>query len=260
MFIIELNSYISVISLIILFAVSVISLINRYNFFINALMIAYLLLWILFITVLWIELERAPHKTLGETRIWYSFLVPIISWFLYLRNSWRWIIPYGALIAGVFILINLLHPENFSNELIPALQSIWFVPHVLVYMFAYAFLGVATAIAFHSLFFLKDKISENFFRTVNNLLYTGFAFLTVGLLFGAIWAKEAWGNYWTWDPKEVWALTTWFMYLTYIHYMIVSPKKHKIQAYLLIIAFIFLLICWFGVNYLPISKFSLHTY
>ena len=52
----------------------------------------------------------------------------------------------------------------------------------------------------------------------DNLVYVGMAFLTIGMLFGALWAKEAWGHYWNWDPKETWAAATWLGYLIYIHY------------------------------------------
>ena len=94
----------------------------------------------------------------------------------------------------------------------------------------------------------------------DNLVYIGLGFLTLGLIFGALWAKEAWGSYWTWDPKETWAFITWAVYLAYLHYRHHHPKKIKKQYWLLTLAFIVLLICWFGVNYLPTAQNSVHTY
>lgn len=61
----------------------------------------------------------------------------------------------------------------------------------------------------------------------DNLVYIGTAFLTLGLLFGALWAKEAWGHYWTWDPKETWAFLTWIGYILYIHYRFYHPREEK---------------------------------
>jgi ABC-type transport system involved in cytochrome c biogenesis permease subunit len=95
----------------------------------------------------------------------------------------------------------------------------------------------------------------------DNLVYVGTALLTVGMLIGAIWAKEAWGHYWSWDPKETWAAATWMAYLLFIHFRLERPKKTKTAIYLLLFSFILLQICWKGVNYLPSAKGnSVHVY
>ncbi len=257
---ISLFPYLAIGSIVLLAVASWLSLFNHSLRMINTLFSIFLIAWVIWITFLWIEIERAPLRTLGETRLWYAFLVPLISWVLYNRNRWHWIVGYGFLLSTVFLLINLLHPENFSRELMPALQSYWFAPHVIVYIFSYALLGMATLIAIHYLWIKKEKVWEDFASESKKLVYTAYAFLTMGLLFGALWAKEAWGHYWTWDPKEVWALATWLIYMIYIHYLFSSPKQHKRQALLLVVAFVVLLLCWFGVNYLPIAKYSVHTY
>ena len=90
----------------------------------------------------------------------------------------------------------------------PALQSPWFAPHVIVYMFAYAMLGAATVMAVYLLWFKKKEIERKEMDLCDNLTYVGLAFMTLGMLTGAIWAKEAWGHYWAWDPKETWAAAT----------------------------------------------------
>ena len=107
---------------------------------------------------------------------------------------------------------------------------------------------------------LSFKKGQETLKLADNLVYIGFAFLTLGLLFGALWAKEAWGHYWTWDPKEVWAFLTWMGYLIYIHYRHFHPQKTKQALGILALAFIVLLVCWFGVNYLPVANTSVHTY
>ena len=85
--------------------------------------------------------------------------------------------------------------------------------------------------------------------------------MTLGILMGALWAKEAWGHYWSWDPKETWAAVSWFSYLVYIHYRRYPLSKFSIALWILIINFIILQMCWWGVNYLPSAQgMSIHTY
>lgn len=82
-----------------------------------------------------------------------------------------------------------------------------------------------------------------------------------GLLLGAVWAKQAWGTYWGWDPKETWAAITLLSYLLYIHHRLYAPRKFEVSFALLILSFLFLQICWYGVNYLPAAQgSSIHTY
>ncbi len=94
-----------------------------------------------FIISLWIHLERPPLRTLGETRVWYAFFLPLIGYFTYIRWNYTWILLYSTVLSGVFMTINILNPDVINKTLMPALQSVWFVPHVIVYMFAYAMLG-----------------------------------------------------------------------------------------------------------------------
>ena len=227
----------------------------------NILVIAGTLIFAYYITILWISLDRAPMRTLGETRLWYSFFLGIIGYLTYLRWNYKWFLVYSVLMAVLFMIINIAYPENFSKTLMPALQSPWFVPHVIVYIFAYALLGAASIVAVYGLWLEYFRVfRKNLLQLADNLVYIGFAFLTLGLLFGAVWAKEAWGHYWTWDPKETWAFITWMAYLLYIHFRYFHPKKARTPLWILALAFVILLIAWFGVNYLPSAQSSVHVY
>jgi len=214
-----------------------------------------------FIIQLWMELERPPMRTLGETRLWYAIFLPVIGFITYFRWKYRWFLLYCIGMASMFLIINYLNPETYSKTLMPALQSPWFIPHVLVYLVAYAVLAASSIVAIKALYsqYKGNLIIENL-RLADNLVYIGFAFLTLGLLFGALWAKEAWGHYWTWDPKEIWAFLTWMGYLVYIHFRFQHTEKNKLALSILAVAFVVLLICWFGVNYLPVASNSVHTY
>lgn len=214
------------------------------------------IVYLVFIVGLWMTLERPPMKTMGETRLWYSFFLAVAGLITYLRWNYKWILSFSTLVSTVFSVINVLKPEIHVTTLMPALQSVWFIPHVTVYMFSYSVLGCAFIIACAGLFGYDDR----HLQTADKLVYTGTAMLTFGMLTGAIWAKDAWGNYWSWDPKETWAAITWAGYLLYIHLRLfgrTSPKKLYI---VLIVSFLALQMCWYGVNYLPAAQHSVHLY
>jgi len=216
---------------------------------------------VVFMWLLWDILERPPMRTLGETRLWYAMFLPVIGYATYLRWDYKWILHYSGFVAIVFLSINLIYPDNYDRDLMPALQSVWFIPHVIVYIFAYALLAASAIVAVKGLLihFFNWKMSWNM-QLADNLVYLGLGFLTLGLLFGALWGKEAWGHYWMWDPKETWAFLTWIGYLAYIHFRYHKPKMEQTAMWILAIAFIILLIAWFGVNYLPSAANSVHTY
>ena len=111
------------------------------------------------------------------------------------------------------------------------------------------------------LFCKKEAGTDREMEITDNLVYVGLSFMTLGMLMGAIWAKEAWGHYWAWDPKETWAAITWLSYLVYIHYRLYRPRSIRPSLWLIIIAFCLLQMCWWGINYLPSAQgMSVHTY
>jgi ABC-type transport system involved in cytochrome c biogenesis permease subunit len=209
-----------------------------------------------FIALLWVGLGRPPLKTMGETRLWYSFFALLSGLFTYVIWRYRWILSFSTMLATVFIVINILKPEIHDQSLMPALQSPWFIPHVTVYMFSYSLLGCAFLIALYGLFIS----GKNILQSADTLVYIGTAFLTFGMLSGAIWAKQAWGHYWSWDPKETWALATWLCYMLYIHLRLMGRTSRKTLCLLLIFSFLCLQMCWWGVNYLPSAQDSVHVY
>ncbi|HUI72221.1 MAG TPA: cytochrome c biogenesis protein CcsA, partial [Spirochaetia bacterium] len=98
--------------------------------------------------------------------------------------------------------------------------------------------------------------------SADRLTYTsiaiGYPIFTVGaLIFGAVWAEVAWGTWWSWDPKETWALITWLVYTAYLHTRLVRRLQGKVSAVLAIVGFAFTIFTFFGVNFL---LSSLHGY
>ena len=103
----------------------------------------------------------------------------------------------------------------------------------------------------------KLDFIDNFDNISYRLLGIGFAFLTIGILSGAVWANEAWGSYWSWDPKETWALITWIIFAIYLHVRLVKGWRGEKPAQIAGFGFIILWICYLGVNLL--GK-GLHSY
>nr|ALO21069.1 heme attachment to plastid cytochrome c [Lobochlamys segnis] len=105
--------------------------------------------------------------------------------------------------------------------------------------------------------FVQSKISKNLDNYSYRILGIGFPFLTIGILSGAVWANEAWGSYWSWDPKETWALLTWFVYAIYLHTRFIKGWEGKKPAIIASLGFLFVWICFLGVN---LIGEGLHSY
>lgn len=217
----------------------------------------------LLLGTLWVTLDRAPMRTLGETRWWYAVLVPTLGLLIGLRFKTRALAIPSCLMGAMFAIINLRHPEYMDKTLMPALQSPWFVPHVVVYMLAYSALGLSSVLGAWELikaWAQKRPLTTEDVEPSHKMVLVGLPLLTCGLLFGALWAKEAWGHYWTWDPKETWAFLTWTAYLTYLHVRTRHQMKPVLNVWLLVVGFGVLMLCWFGVNLMPTAQESVHTY
>ena len=226
---------------------------------VDALMIAGIALFALFIAAFWHGLSRPPLRTLGETRLWYAFFMASVGYLAWRRWQYPWLLLLSAIVATAFIGINLFKPEIHSIALMPALQSFFFIPHVIIYILAYALFGVATLAASVLLARRGKGDPQALIVFIDDIVYVGFGFLVLGLLLGAIWAKEAWGHYWSWDPKETLAFITGAAWLVYIHLRSRSPENIAV-VWTLPVAFILLLLGWFGTTLFPGAQSSLHLY
>jgi len=206
------------------------------------------------------------------------------------------LIPVALLIIA-FANLTLSPDMQKASPLVPALQSNWLMMHVSMMMLSYATLimGSLLCILFLAiskyqdvdlqivddsslplynvmldyyeakLFTPSDEISElgklKLLQSLDNWSYRiiglGFPFLTIGIIAGGVWANEAWGSYWSWDPKETWALITWIVFATYLHSRITKGWEGKKTAILGGLGFFVIWICYLGVNFL--GK-GLHSY
>lgn len=163
----------------------------------------------------------------------------------------------GTLVAGILVAIasSPIAPSHIRPP-IPALQSNWLVLHVSFAIIGEAFFLVSFVASILYLFSKKNK--DVFERVASNAIVIGYPIYTSGaLIFGAIWASYAWGSFWSWDPKEVWALITWIVYTIYLNGKFTNILKGKALAWTSIIGFLFTLFTLFGVNFL---LSGLHSY
>lgn len=226
---------------------------------------------------------------------WSFALIHIVAYFKKKKNL-REITASSTLLTQGFATSNLLSEIQKPEILVPALQSEWLLMHVSMMILSYAALLCGSLLSAALLVFtfrkkrnpvLKsfsfDEIqytyerstilrNTSFFSGKNyyksqliqqldfwsyRVISLGFFFLTMGIISGAVWANEAWGSYWSWDPKEIWAFTTWMIFAIYLHIRTNKNFPSEKSAMVAAIGFFFIWICYFGVNLLGIG---LHSY
>ncbi|MEN6460986.1 MAG: cytochrome c biogenesis protein CcsA [Syntrophomonas sp.] len=160
-------------------------------------------------------------------------------------------------IAAMLILsVVIIMKGQFAevSPLMPALKSPWLTIHVLTAALAYAGFALAAGLAVMQLLKAGPSVQED---TVYRIVAAGFVMLSLSIVLGAIWAEQAWGTYWSWDPKEVWALVTWIIYAIYLHLHRNRDWRGKNASIIVIAGFVLVLFTFFGVNYL---LSGLHSY
>lgn len=208
-----------------------------------------------------LEVGHAPFVTLYETLVFWSWLIALVLFFLQLRLR---ISALGALVAPLAFLAiafatALPSEQKKAMPLVPALQSRWLEFHIITCFIGYACFavsfvaGIAYLIKRKDALVSKDDLDKIGYRSIS----LGFPFLTLGIVSGAIWANVAWGRYWSWDPKETWALITWLVYAIYLHLRIVAKWRGRSSAIASIVGFVCVMFTFIGVNFLlP----GLHSY
>jgi ABC-type transport system involved in cytochrome c biogenesis permease subunit len=211
----------------------------------------------------WQLLGHPPMRTIGQTMLWAAFFLPPVTlgmeWF---RRTRTQAIP-TIVIGLAFIIGVLVMNEAPSKELMPALQSPWFAPHVLIYMLSYAIMAVAGLMGIWYLcasFIPKCMPDEGVLNDLRLLVRIAFPLLTAGMLLGAYWAKIAWGHYWGWDPKETAAFVTWAAYLIYVHLDYRTKLSPRLHLGLVSGAALTVVFCWLLINVLPSAQSSVHVY
>ncbi len=206
-----------------------------------------------------IESGHAPFSNTYESLSFLAWSIAVAFVLTHLRYK----IPRAGLYLMLLILAVMalasspLMPKE-AVPLIPALQSVWLWLHVSITLFGEAFFAVAFVTSIMSLRSRDEDRRARLDTIAYRSVAVGFPFFTLGgLVFGMIWAQKAWGSYWSWDPKEVWSLITWFVFALYLHTRIVRGWRGRRSAVIVIVGFLAALFTFFGVNYLLAG---LHSY
>ena len=207
-----------------------------------------------------------PWSNLFEALTFWSFVAGSIYLLIERKYGFKLI---GAFVVPVIFFTSAYAIFKASHEiqpLMPALRSYWLYIHVVTAFIGYA--GFTVAFGGAVAYLIKEKLQDQGFGrflpskdVLDEITYKSIAIVfpvwTASIILGAAWANEAWGGYWSWDPKEVWSLIVWLFFGAYLHARQLMGWKGKRVAWMVVFGFITVLICFFAINlYFP----GLHSY
>jgi cytochrome c-type biogenesis protein CcsB len=220
--------------------------------------------WIIFafltflIILRWIVAGYIPLAKSAETQHFMAWVSLLIAGVVAMRrkNSVN-IIATGMIVGGLMMLVAVMSSANPKiTPLVPVLSSPLLGLHVAVIMIAYALLGFMfiNGLAAVIVRIFNKKASEEIERMAEisrGMLYPAVMCLTFGIIIGAMWANISWGTYWGWDPKETWSLITLMVYATALHKTMAPGLQKPMNFHVFcILAFLSVLMTYFGVNYI----------
>ena len=213
----------------------------------------------------WYIAGHAPWSDAYESIIFIAWGSAFASVSLFRKSSLS--LGSGLFAAGMFMMVaNLNNINPQITNIVPVLDSYWLLIHVAFSIMSYGFLAVGAMLGFLNLILyalkntrpLKKRI-EQFNSIIYIYLYIGLALLSIGTIFGAVWANESWGAYWSWDPKETWSLISILAYAFVLHKNIMYKSDNEfIFPFLAFLSFFFVLMTYFGVNFYIAQ--GLHSY
>ena len=217
----------------------------------------------------WYISGRAPWANAYESMICTSWM--LVGGGLLFARRFRILPALAGLLGGIMLFVaglNHLNPE--ITPLVPVLQSYWLMSHVAIIMIGYVFFALCALTGLFNLILMSllsatNRVKLQFRIRACTLLnemamILGLFFMTAGTFLGAIWANVSWGRYWGWDPKETWALISIVVYALVLHIRFIPLLKGKTTwcfNLLSVVAFLSVIMTWFGVNY---YLSGLHSY
>ena len=222
----------------------------------------------------WIESYRlgvghAPLTNMYESLVFFAWCTTLFALYLDSRYKARvigaFVMPCVALAMAYASLSDRI--DDRINPLIPALQSNWLIAHVVTCFIGYGAFAVAGGLGL--MYLVKQRSTHKpassgplpdlqwIDELTHKTIIFGFLWLSAGIITGAIWANEAWGTYWSWDPNETWSIITWFLYAFTLHARLTRGWSGARIAWMAILGFLAVFFTYFGVNYLLAG---LHSY
>ena len=190
-----------------------------------------------------------PVSNGPETMLFMAWVMLLLT--ILIQKKFPIILAFGPLISSFCLLVAMLGGSSSQlTPLMPVLQSPLLSIHVMTVMCAYALFALQMLLGIYA-FGAPNSNLERITALSQLLLYPAVFLLTIGIFLGAVWANVSWGNYWSWDPKESWALITLMVYAVPLHKSSISRfRSTRFYHIYMICAFLAVIITYFGVNYL----------
>ena len=205
----------------------------------------------LLLTLRWFVSGHLPMSNGYETMQFMAWATLIVT--LVMEKRFLPVKQFGPLLSSFALLVAMITDGNPQiTQLMPVLQSPLLSVHVMVIMFSYALFGLTALIGLQGLIahHRKQEEKEQQLAALSQfLLYPAVALIAIGIFIGAIWANVSWGRYWSWDSKETWALITMLIYSAPLHADIKWLRKAQHIHIYMLLAFLSVLMTYFGVNY-----------
>ena len=205
----------------------------------------------LLLALRWFVSGHLPMSNGYETMQFMAWATLIVT--LVMQKRFLPVKQFGPLLSSFALLVAMITDGNPQiTQLMPVLQSPLLSVHVMVIMFSYALFGLTALIGLQGLIahHRKQKEKEEQLAALSLfLLYPAVALIAIGIFIGAIWANVSWGRYWSWDSKETWALITMLIYSAPLHADIKWLRKAQHMHIYMLLAFLSVLMTYFGVNY-----------
>jgi len=213
------------------------------------------------------DVGHIPVSNLYEVFILFSMITALFYLYYEQRYATRQLGPFVLLVisaaVGFLLWYTVARDAAEIQPLVPALQSWWMKIHVPANFIGYgtfalaAMVGSAYLLKSHGI--LADRLPS--LEVLDDVMYksisVGFAFFTVATILGALWAAEAWGGYWSWDPKETWALIVWLNYAAWLHMRLMSGLRGRPAAWWALVGLLVTTFAFLGVN---MFLSGLHSY
>lgn len=205
----------------------------------------------LLLALRWFVSGHLPMSNGYETMQFMAWATLIVT--LVMQKRFLPVKQFGPLLSSFALLVAMITDGNPQiTQLMPVLQSPLLSVHVMVIMFSYALFGLTALIGLQGLIahHRKQEEKEQQLAALSQfLLYPAVALIAIGIFIGAIWANVSWGRYWSWDSKETWALITMLIYSAPLHADIKWLRKAQHMHIYMLLAFLSVLMTYFGVNY-----------
>lgn len=205
----------------------------------------------LLLALRWFVSGHLPMSNGYETMQFMAWATLIVT--LVMEKRFLPVKQFGPLLSSFALLVAMITDGNPQiTQLMPVLQSPLLSVHVMVIMFSYALFGLTALIGLQGLIahHRKQEEKEQQLAALSQfLLYPAVALIAIGIFIGAIWANVSWGRYWSWDSKETWALITMLIYSAPLHADIKWLRKAQHMHIYMLLAFLSVLMTYFGVNY-----------